>query len=90
MKQLPQLEKGQPGTFHDGGGVMALDHTDIQGNLLRGYRLPFARYIFLNLGPAEQGRAFLGEMAERVTNAEIWDDGKPLHTQKYRAHRALL
>lgn len=69
---------------------MALDHTDIQGNLLRGYRLPFARYIFLNIGTADAGRAFLREMAERITNAEIWDDGKPSHTQNIALSRSAL
>ena len=69
---------------------MSLDHTDIQGNLLRGYRLPFARYMFCNLADSESGRAFLGALAERVTNAEIWDDGKPQHTLNVALSRSAL
>ena len=59
---------------------MQLDLSDIQGNLLRGYRLPFARYIFLRFTQAEAARAFLGGVAPLITNAEIWDEGKPENT----------
>ena len=59
---------------------MQLDLSDIQGNVLRGYRLPFACYIFLRLTEAAAARAFLGEMAPLVTNAEVWDEGKPEST----------
>ncbi|MDB5571857.1 MAG: Dyp-type peroxidase family [Hyphomicrobiales bacterium] len=59
---------------------MQLDLSDIQGNVLRGYRLPFARYIFLRFREAKGARDFLALMAPLVTNAEIWDEGRPAST----------
>lgn len=59
---------------------MKLDLSDIQGNILRGYRLPFARYLFLRFELTLGFRQFLNDVAPLVTNAEIWDDGKPEST----------
>ncbi len=56
---------------------MKLDLADIQGNLLRGYRLPFARYAFFSIADATRGRAFLQLTLPSITSAELWDDGKP-------------
>jgi Dyp-type peroxidase family len=50
------------------------DLEDIQGNVLRGYRFPVARYVFMRVGAAEAGRRWLGGVAEHVTNAEPWDE----------------
>ncbi len=55
---------------------MKLDLTDIQGMLLRGYRLPFVRYFFLNFTHAESGRAFIARVTDLITNAEVWDTNK--------------
>jgi Dyp-type peroxidase family len=71
-------------------GDARLDLTDIQGNILRGYAMPFARYVFLTIRDAELGRAFLGALADRVTNAEIWDDGKPECTLNVALSRSAL
>jgi Dyp-type peroxidase family len=56
---------------------MRLDLADIQGNLLRGYRLPFARYAFFSLADAARSRAFLALVHPLITSSEWWDDGKP-------------
>jgi Dyp-type peroxidase family len=57
-----------------------LDATDIQGFVLRGYTFPFARFIFLNIPAAENGRKFVLELAAKVTTGELWDNHKPRAT----------
>jgi Dyp-type peroxidase family len=54
-----------------------LDATDIQGFVLRGYALPFARYLFLEIVDAEHGRAFVGALLDQITTGEHWEAGKP-------------
>ena len=55
-----------------------LDLADIQGGVLRGYGYPFATYVLVDLGAdAAAARAWLGEVAAQVTNAEPWSAGKP-------------
>ena len=56
---------------------MRLDLSDVQGQLARGYRMPFARYLLMNLGPPSSARNFLASLTPWITTAEIWDDGKP-------------
>ncbi len=54
-----------------------LELQDIQGNIVRAYgrySYPFARYFFLNIANPEKGRAFVGEVAKRVTTATRWPD----------------
>jgi Dyp-type peroxidase family len=53
-----------------------LDLTDTQGCLLRGYRLPFARYVFLRFGDVEASRALVARLTTLITNAEVWDTNK--------------
>jgi Dyp-type peroxidase family len=54
-----------------------LDLTDIQGNILRGYRREvFARFLFLRIGKAEDGRKYLGRLLEHATPAN-WGDERP-------------
>ena len=69
---------------------MNLDLTDIQGNILRGYRLPFARYIFLNLTGGDKAKAFLAEIIPHVTNSEVWIDEKPKSTLNIGLSRTAL
>ena len=69
---------------------MTLDLTDIQGNILRGYRLPFARYAFLNVTDSNRGREFLRRVTPLITNAEIWDAGKPEKTLNLAISRSAL
>ena len=51
-----------------------VDRADIQGNVLRGYRFPVARYVFLRVGDPRSGRRWLQRCVEHVTNAELWDE----------------
>ncbi len=61
-----------------------LDLNDIQGNVVRAYgkySFPFARYYFLNISDPADGRAFVGDVAKRVTTAARWTPGtKPKAT----------
>lgn len=51
-----------------------LDRADIQGNVLRGYRFPFATYTFLRIDDAASARKWLAGVIEHVTNSEPWDE----------------
>jgi Dyp-type peroxidase family len=55
--------------------VLPLD--DIQGNVLRGYRLPEVAYVFLHVHDAAAGRSLLGALAPAVTTARPWDPDRP-------------
>ena len=57
-----------------------LNETDIQGFVLRGYNLPFARYFFLHFSNAQQGRALIGRLLGQITTGQKWDGGKPSST----------
>jgi len=57
-----------------------LDVRDVQGNVLRGYGFPFAAYLWLKVGDAAAGRAWLGRLLPRVTTAEPWGAAKPATT----------
>jgi Dyp-type peroxidase family len=50
-----------------------LDFPNIQGFLVRGYRLPAAGYLFLRVEDAAKARAFLGDFIPQVITAERWD-----------------
>jgi Dyp-type peroxidase family len=56
-----------------------LDFSDIQGNILYGYRsFPFARFMFFAVDHAAAGRNFLAQLLEHVTPAK-WPE-RPLAT----------
>jgi len=57
-----------------------LNETDIQGFVLRGYNLPFARYAFLHFEDAEKARVFIGKLLGSITPGQRWDGGKPQST----------
>lgn len=57
-----------------------LDYADIQGNILRGYKFPVARYTFVTINRAEAGRRWLAAIRGRVTNAEEWGAVPPRAT----------
>jgi Dyp-type peroxidase family len=61
------------------GRVTALERADIQGNILRGYGFPFARYVFARVrdGGADAARHWLAAQADPVTTDEEWT-AKPL------------
>ena len=50
-----------------------LDTTDIQGFVLRGYALPFARYMFLEITDADKGCRFIDQLVGQITTGEEWD-----------------
>lgn len=55
------------------------DLRDVQGNILRGYRHPVAMHLFVRIGDAVRGRAWLRGLVHQVTNAEPWQ-AKPEST----------
>jgi len=57
-----------------------LNETDIQGFVLRGYNLPYARYVFLHLTEATSARALIGRLLPLITTGQRWDGGKPAST----------
>ena len=68
-----------------------LDATDIQGFVLRGYNLPFARYMFLEIVDAQRGQAFIGRVLDQITTGEHWDAGKPEWTVNIAfTHKGLV
>lgn len=52
-----------------------MDLHDIQGNVLRGYAMPVARYLFVHIGDVAAGRAFVDGLIEQVTTARLWPKG---------------
>lgn len=49
-----------------------VEHSDIQGNILRGYTFPIARFLLISLGSAAAGRTWLAAVVDQVTTAEPW------------------
>jgi Dyp-type peroxidase family len=51
-----------------------IDLDDIQGNVLRGYTLPAAAYLWLRIVDAEQARALMRRMLPQVVTAAPWTE----------------
>ncbi|HEY6696014.1 MAG TPA: Dyp-type peroxidase [Solirubrobacteraceae bacterium] len=51
-----------------------LDRKNVQGFVIRGYRLPFAGYVYLRIDDAAQARAALAEFIPQVISAAQWTD----------------
>jgi len=67
-----------------------LNETDIQGFVLRGYNMPFARYLFLEVLNGQAARKFVDDVLPYITTGERWDDGKPPSTVNIAfTHKAL-
>ena len=67
-----------------------LNETDIQGFVLRGYSMPFARYLFLHFDDATKACQFIGHLLHRITTGQRWDSGKPQSTINIAfTHRGL-
>jgi hypothetical protein len=67
-----------------------LNETDLQGFVLRGYNMPFGRYLFLEVLGAQAARAFVDQLLPFVTTGEHWDEGKPQSTINIAfTHKAL-
>lgn len=53
-----------------------IDRADIQGNVLRGYRLPCSEHWFARVHDARAARALLGELRDQVEPAMAWPHRK--------------
>jgi Dyp-type peroxidase family len=51
-----------------------IDRPNIQGFVVRGYRLPFAAYVYLRIDDAAKARAALDDFLPQVITAEHWTD----------------
>lgn len=69
---------------------MNLDLTDIQGNILRAYAFPYARYVFLNFTSHNESKEFLKALIPHITNSEIWLEEKPCSTLNIGLSRTAL
>ena len=54
-----------------------IDLADIQGNVLRGYTMPAAAYLFLRIVDVDKARALMARMLPQVVTAAPWSDGAP-------------
>ncbi len=50
-----------------------LNETDVQGFVLRGYNMPFGRYVFLEVLNAAAARKFVDQLLPYVTTGQYWD-----------------
>jgi Dyp-type peroxidase family len=67
-----------------------LNETEIQGFVLRGYNLPFARYLLVHFEDATRARSFLRSLLGEITTGQRWDAGKPQTTLNIAfTHRGL-
>jgi Dyp-type peroxidase family len=67
-----------------------LNETDIQGFVLRGYNMPFARHLFVNFEDATRARTLVLRLLHEVTTGQHWDNGKPQSTLNIAfTHRGL-
>ncbi len=65
-------------------GDPGLELADIQGNVLRPYGFQEAQFLFMRVDDPEAARAWLEQLADRVTSAAPWTDGKPETTLNIR------
>lgn len=67
-----------------------LNETDIQGFVLRGYNLPYGRYILLRFENPDRARALVSKLLPIITTGQRWDNGKPQSTVNIGfTHRGL-
>lgn len=67
-----------------------LNETDIQGFVLRGYNMPFARFLFVHFDDAAHARKLLQSLLGEITTGQRWDAGKPRSTVNIAfTHRGL-
>jgi len=70
-----------------------VDRGDIQGDILRAYGNDYdcTSYVFISVGEAAEGRAWLKEVAQRVSSDESWTGPKPkTHLNVAFTHQGLL
>jgi hypothetical protein len=75
-------ESSQAGAPSGSGAAATLNLEDIQGFILRGYRMPMVRHFLLTVGAPAEARKLLGRFvdgneadAPQVTTAEDWHVG---------------
>jgi Dyp-type peroxidase family len=56
-----------------------LNPTDLQGFVVRGYNMPYARYCFLHFQDPKRTCELLGKLLPIVTTGQLWDE-KPKST----------
>jgi len=54
--------------------MTTLDLARIQGFVVRGYRLPFARYLFLSIDDVARAAAWVADATAEVLTAAPWDN----------------
>lgn len=64
--------------------VQPLEREDIQGLVIRAYRMSYAAYLFYHFGSAARARSWLGDMVDPVTTAAEWQT-----TRRWCANVAL-
>ena len=68
-----------------------LNPSDIQGFVLRGYNMPYARYCFLHFADAKSGIALVDRLLSVITTGQLWDQGKPQSTVNIAfTHKGLV
>ena len=85
LRRLRGRRGHEPQGTYDGSAAVkgpALDLADIQGFVLRGYRMPIVRHFLLTVGSPAQARRQLGRLvsgdeseAPQITAAEDWHVG---------------
>lgn len=75
-------ETSGPNVHTESGPKPTLDLADIQGFILRGYRMPIVRHFLLSVGVPAEARKLLGRLvsgdesdAPQITTAEDWHVG---------------
>jgi deferrochelatase/peroxidase EfeB len=78
----PEHDAAAPKAGAGRTGKSALDLADIQGFVVRGYRMPMVRHFLLTVGDAGNARKLLGRLvngdesdAPQITTAEAWHVG---------------
>jgi Dyp-type peroxidase family len=67
-----------------------LNASDIQGFALRGYNMPFARYLFLRFNDAEKARLLLTKLLPLITTGQLWDKKPETTINIAFTHRGLV
>lgn len=69
---------------------MAVDRTDVQGNVLRGYPHPHVAYIFLRISDKEQAREALGCLVSDIAHDGDWVQPPPSRINVAFTHSGLV
>jgi Dyp-type peroxidase family len=68
-----------------------LNATDLQGFVLRGYNMPYARYCFLHFEDSQRACTLIHRLLPIITTGQRWDQGKPQSTVNIAfTHQGLI